>query len=73
LKSWVFVFDVSVVVVVGKAITVDNISSYEAAPVVQARPGWPRQTRSSTLSEKRKLLLLYLNFFLKLALVYVNF
>jgi hypothetical protein len=71
LKSWVFVFDVSVVV--GKAITVDNISSCEAAPAVQARPGWPRQTRSSTLSEKRKLLFKLLNFFLKLALVYVNF
>jgi hypothetical protein len=58
LKSWVFVFDVSVVVVVvvGKAITVDNISSCEAAPAVQVRPGWPRQTRSSILSEKRKLL-----------------
>jgi hypothetical protein len=55
LKSWGFVFDVSVAVV-GKAITVDNISSCEAAPAVQARPGWPRQTRSSILSEKRKLL-----------------
>ena len=40
------------VVVVGKAITEDNISSFAAALAARVRPEWLRRKRSSILSEK---------------------